>query len=142
MSYQQPPGDYPPYGQPNPYNQPNPYSASTVGSPYQPSPSFGGSTPDGQQGGSPKTDHLAIIALVLSIISFPAMCLCYLGVPGYIAAIVLAILSIVRINKEPSRFTGKGMAFAAIAVTVGGFLLFVLLALLGFAANVLKDMPH
>jgi len=54
---------------------------------------------------------LPTVALVLSILG---LCFC----PGSIVAVVLAIVALVRIGKEP-QLPGKGLAIAALVIAVG-----------------------
>jgi Domain of unknown function (DUF4190) len=63
---------------------------------------------------------LAIASLVLGIISIPTLGL--LGV-GAITAIVLGVVAISRIKKEPAIYGGKGMAVAGIITGVASLLL-------------------
>jgi hypothetical protein len=134
MSFQPPPGGYgPPPGSPPPGGQPPGYPSG--GMPfgqqpgYVPPPGYGSPAPGvapqygGMGGGGPKTELMAIISLVAGIVSIPAHYCCYMGVPIGIASIILAILSIMKINKEPQSWTGKGLAFGGIAATVLGFLI-------------------
>jgi hypothetical protein len=68
---------------------------------------------------------MAIISLVAGLVSIPAHYCCYLGIPIGLAAIILGIIAIVKINKEPHRWTGKGLAIGGIAAAVVGYLLIV-----------------
>ncbi len=63
---------------------------------------------------------LAIASLVLGIISIPTLGL--LGV-GAIVAIVLGVIALGRIKKEPATYGGKGMAIAGIITSVVSLLL-------------------
>src|SRR5262245_17107569 len=74
---------------------------------------------------------LAIASLVLGIISIPTLGL--LGV-GAITAIVLGVVAIGRIKKEPAIYGGKGMAVAGIITSAVSFLL---IAIIGIMAAVM-----
>jgi hypothetical protein len=74
---------------------------------------------------SEKTSSLAITSLVLGIVSIPLLFLWGIGTLFGIAALVLGIIALNRINKTKS--SGKGMAIAGIAT--GGFTLLVALIL-------------
>jgi len=74
------------------------------------------STPALAPGLDVKTSGLAIAALVLGILSFFTC-----GITA-IPAIILGIVSLVRIEKSGGRITGRGFAIAGIVVPVLGFL--------------------
>lgn len=71
---------------------------------------------------------LAIASLVLGIINIPTLGL--LGV-GAITAIVLGVVAIGRIKKEPATYGGKGMAIAGIITSVASLLLIPVFAIIG-----------
>jgi hypothetical protein len=73
-------------------------------------------TPAQAPGLGVKTSGLAIAALVLGILSFFTF-----GITA-IPAIILGIISLVRIEKSGGRITGRGFAIAGIAVPVLGLL--------------------
>src|SRR5262245_5032576 len=64
---------------------------------------------------------LAIASLVLGILSIPTL---GLFVVGAIAAIVLGVIALGKIKKEPATYGGKGMAIAGI-ITSGVSLLLI-----------------
>src|SRR5215475_14151315 len=73
---------------------------------------------------------LAVASLVLGIISIPTLGLL---VVGAITAIVLGVIALGRIKKEPATYGGKGMAIAGI-ITSGVSLL--LIAVFGILAAI------
>jgi type IV pilus assembly protein PilA len=73
---------------------------------------------------------LAIASLVLGILSIPTFgCL----IVGAVAGIVLGIVALMRANREPQVYGGKGMAIAGIATSA---LSFVILIPLGIIAAI------
>jgi type IV pilus assembly protein PilA len=58
---------------------------------------------------------LAIAALVLGILSFPLLCAFGAGIATAIVALVLGIVALVKVNRYPNQYGGKGMAIAGIA---------------------------
>jgi type II secretory pathway pseudopilin PulG len=74
---------------------------------------------------------LAIASLVLGIISIPTLGL--LGV-GAIVAIVLGVIALGRIKKEPAAYGGKGMAIAGIITSVVSLLLIAVFGILAAIA--------
>jgi hypothetical protein len=69
---------------------------------------------------------LAVASLVLGIISIPTLGL--LGV-GAIVALVLGVIALKRIKKEPAVYGGRGMAIAGIITSVVSFLLIAVFVL-------------
>ena len=143
MSYQQPPGNYSPYGQPNS----NPYGGfgadPAATNPYQPPPTFAGPAPGIPAYGGPysaqQTEPFAIVSLVVSLVSVPAVFCYFMGLPIGIAAIVFGAVAIGRINKEPSRLQGKGLAYAGIAVSIGVVVLCVVMIAIIVVAFIMAD---
>jgi type II secretory pathway pseudopilin PulG len=77
---------------------------------------------------------LAVASLVLGIISIPTLGL--LGV-GAITAILLGVVAIGRIKKEPAIYSGKGMAIAGIITSAISLLL---IAIIGIMAAVMTPL--
>jgi len=77
---------------------------------------------------------------VLGVISIPGHFCCYLGWPLGITSIILGILSFSKINKEPQRWSGKGLAVGGIVCSALGFLLIIVLFLL-YGAAILMTGP-
>ncbi len=87
-----------------------------------------------QPGASPT---LGIFSLVLGVIGlftlFPTLIFWFCGfLPFFlgIAAVIVGFLGISRIKKDPSKFSGKGLAFAGIGVGAVAIVLPTLYALL------------
>jgi type IV pilus assembly protein PilA len=57
---------------------------------------------------------LAITAMVLGIASFPLMCAFGLGLVPAIAAVVCGIVALVKVNRYPAQYGGKGFAIAGL----------------------------
>lgn len=110
---------------------PDPPEAPGVGSPYLGgAPYPGGAFPASgghASGGASGQDGMAIFALVLGIVAYPLLLLCWLlAIPTGIAAIVVGIVAVVQANGSvPPR--PKGMAIAGIALGAGALLLGLLL---------------
>jgi type II secretory pathway pseudopilin PulG len=74
---------------------------------------------------------MAIASLVLGIISIPTM---GLFVVGAITAIVLGVIALGKIKKEPATYSGKGMAIAGIITSSVSLLLIAVFGLLAAIA--------
>lgn len=70
------------------------------------------------------TNPLAIASLVTSIMGFPLLFVCYIGIGGWIAGIVLGIVALGQIKQTQQ--DGYGLAVAGIAVGAGALLLAVI----------------
>ncbi|HUU84686.1 MAG TPA: DUF4190 domain-containing protein [Phycisphaerae bacterium] len=71
---------------------------------------------------------MAITALVLGIVSLPTACVLIGPLLGLVA-LILGIVALVRVNKRPVEYGGKGMAIAGICCGAASFLLVLPLAL-------------
>jgi Domain of unknown function (DUF4190) len=107
------PGNQPPPGTPPPAWQAGP------------PPGPGGYGYAGQA--APKTDGLAIAGFVMAIVG-----LLFFGIVLGPAGLILGIVSFRRINREPGRYKGRGLAIAAMIIgaitTVLAILLIVAIA--------------
>jgi Domain of unknown function (DUF4190) len=99
-----------------------------------PPPQYGGYAPPPQYGGgmggypaAPQTDQNAVIALVVSLVALVVFCW-----PAGIVSLILGISSLRRINDSGGRLGGRGLAIAAIAVSIAQIVLLVVGAI-GFA---------
>lgn len=99
QGYPSAPGGYPPPWYPDPYG---PYRAVA---------------PTG-------TNPLAIASLVASIVGFPLLFVCYIGIGSWIAGIVLGIVALSQIKQTQQ--PGYGLAVAGIAVGAVALLLSVI----------------
>jgi hypothetical protein len=82
---------------------------------------------------TPRTNGMAITALVLSIISFlPLLAICS------IPAIILGVIALNQIKKEPA-VTGKGMALAGLICGSITMVLWLCLIILGIVALVTES---
>lgn len=158
MSFQNPPGGfgsppgYPPAGGQPPGYPPGgglPPGGMPFGQQpgYVPPPGYGAPAPGvapqygGMGGGGQKTEIMAIISLVAGIVSIPAHYCCYLGIPIGIAAIILGILSIMKINKDPQSWGGKGLAIGGIVAAIVGFAIIAVIIILYGAALFMTALP-
>ena len=95
---------------------------------FQPPPGYGSPAPGVPPVGGPgqgQTDTMAIVSLILGILSIPGHFCCYLGWPLGIVSIILGIISYSKINKDPHRWSGKGLALGGIICSAVGFLIIV-----------------
>lgn len=71
---------------------------------------------------SSRQNNMAIASLITGILSIPMLCLCYLGVPLAIVAVILGVLGRKKANEEMGG-NGAGMALGGIITGLIGFLL-------------------
>jgi hypothetical protein len=83
---------------------------------------------------APRNNPLAVAGLILGILALTLGFCCY-GLPFNIAALILSIIGLVQINKEPQRYSGKGMAIAGLILAILSFALGALLLILGLALS-------
>ncbi|MCV7257472.1 DUF4190 domain-containing protein [Mycobacterium shimoidei] len=120
------PLDYPDYPPPQPpYGYPaGPYPGSGG---YPAYPGYGGHGGYGGYGGygyadpynpyrppPAGTNSMAIASLMTSIMGFPLVFLCYIGVAGWIAGIVFGIVALNQISETSQ--PGRGLAIAGISI--------------------------
>jgi hypothetical protein len=92
-------------------------------------------TPLPMPGSQPqKANPLAITGLVLGILALPGACCCY-GIPFNIPGIVVSIIALSQIKKEPDRYTGRGMALAGLILSIVGIVLAIALLVFGVAMS-------
>ena len=65
-------------------------------------------------------------------------CCSFFGIPISLVAVILGLVAISKINQQPNRYEGKGLAIGGIATGAFGLILLVLLFVLGFAGALLK----
>jgi hypothetical protein len=80
-------------------------------------------------GTAPQRNTMALLSMILGIIAIPAICLFGLGIPLGIVALILGIISLVSISKNPYK-GGKGMAITGIVLGIVTVLVVPLLVLL------------
>ncbi len=73
----------------------------------------------------PRNSGMAITSLVLGIVSVPLLCLFGVGILTGITGLILGIIALVSISKNPQRLGGRGLAIAGIIVSACSFLLIV-----------------
>ncbi len=108
-----------------------------------PPPGGGFGPPGGGFGGPmapmPTTSGLAIASLVCGIISIPGGCCCsFVSIPLAIAAVVLGVIGMNKVNAEPNIYTGKGLAIGGI-VTGGVAIIFGIIMLIVGMGSTLMD---
>jgi hypothetical protein len=163
--YGPPPGGFggpPPGGGGGGYGPPPPPGGGGYGPPPggfggPPPGGFGGPPPGGgfgpPQGGfgppgggfggpmapMPTTSGLAIASLVCGIISIPGGCCCsFVSIPLAIAAVILGVIGMNKVNAEPNIYTGKGLAIGGI-VTGGVAVIFGIIMLIVGMGSTLMD---
>jgi len=122
-----PSGEPNPYGQPAAFGQPMPYGQPTPG-------------PYGGPPAAPKTDGLAVAALVSSIVGVVLLLFC-IGLAGTIAGCVMGIISRNRIKGSNGQLTGEGMALAGIIVGAVGSFLYLGFIVLVVATHSVNSTP-
>lgn len=129
----QAPLDYPDY--PPPFSPPQP----TYGYPPYPRPGAYPPYPPGYGYTDPNypyrlppggTNTMAIASLMSSIMGFPLVFLCYIGLAAWIAGIVLGIVALNQIKETHQ--PGRGLAIAGIAVGAVALVLSVMAAIVFF----------
>lgn len=95
-----------------------------------------------------RTNPMAVIALVTSIIATPAMCCCgfvslgiglpIVGIPFNMLGIILSFVALNQIKKNPETERGKGLAIAAIILSSLSLVFSLIPLIFGFA-NVFGD---
>ncbi len=96
----------------------------------------GGQMPGGQMPGKPPMEPLCIAACACGGASVPLSCCCaFLGAPLAIAGIVLGIIGMSKLGKEPGRFADNSKILAIIGIAAGGvgMLLTVASLIFGFS---------
>lgn len=142
-----PPGGYPPggggFGSPPGGGFGGPPGGGFGGPPPGYPPGFVGSGggPGGGFGGGPRTETLAIISLVVGILSVPmSFCCSFFGIPLSITAVIMGVIAIGNINKDPQQLDGKGLAIGGIATGAFGLVMLVLLLVFGMAGALLGKL--
>lgn len=111
--------------------------------PPAPPGGFGGPPGFGGQGPMPSASGLAIASLVCGIISIPGGCCCsFLSIPIAIAAVIMGIIGINKINSEPHLYSGKGLAIGGI-VTGGIAVIFgIVMLIVGMGSALVDQYNH
>ena len=65
-------------------------------------------------GDRPAASGLAIASMICGIVGLAGACVMGLGIPVGIVGLVLGIIALVRISRQPARFGGRGMAIAGV----------------------------
>jgi hypothetical protein len=92
------------------------------------SPTYGAGGPGGNQ-----TEPMGITSLVLGVISLPAFACCSVFALVFnIAGLVFGFVSLSRINREPNRYSSKGLTVAALIVNGVLLVISILLAIFVF----------
>ncbi len=119
VNYPQYPPSYPP---PSPSYYPPPYQAGPSNySGYSGYPGYPDPYDPYRAASAPSNNGLAIGSLVASILGFPLLPACYIGVAGWVAGIVLGIVALNQIKRTNQ--PGRGMAIGGIAVGAAGLVL-------------------
>jgi len=128
------PSEQPTQDFPAPYKPPQPLMAAPQS--MQP----GWNPPPPPAYGAQPQKGLAVLSMVLGLVSITVGWCCYFGVATSPVAIVLGIISLYQIKKDPAKHGGKGMAIAGI---IAGSLYFVVVALiiLIWGVSVLMSAP-
>lgn len=100
-----------------------------------PPPTVSAAAPEPWVSGAPRTNSMAIASLVLSILGL----LCCGPIFSTIG-LILGIVAIGQINKNPTLEGGKGLAIAAIAIAAVGYLMFAIFILSGAWQELLRSI--
>jgi hypothetical protein len=92
--------------------------------------------------GAPKQEPLGIASLACGLISMPACCCGFFNAPLALAAVVLGIISIGKVNKNPEAYKGKTFAFIGIGAAIAGIVLMVVGLTLNVAATLLQNLQN
>lgn len=104
-----------------------PVGASQQPSPYQaPASAAPAATPSYVAPGQPPSQGLAIGSLVCGILAIITCCFWPFGIVFIIAAVVLGHMALGKINADPARNGGKGMAKAGLITGYIGLLFFLI----------------
>lgn len=76
-----------------------------------------------------------IVSLALGIAGFILSMCCYLGIPLGGAAMVVGFLALNKINANPEKFEGKGLAIAGMITGGVGFLVSILMLIIAAIAG-------
>jgi hypothetical protein len=118
-----------------------PEFASALGKVPPPMPPLTGPAPSPLSmpgaGAAPATSGMAVGGLVCSILGL-FCCGPLLSTVG----LVLGVLALTQINQNPTRYTGKNLATAAIVVALIGYTLFAVLFFTGFLKRAFRRFPH
>jgi len=88
-------------------------------------PTYGAGGPGGNE-----TEPMGVTSLVLGVISLPAFACCSaFALVFNVAGVIFGFVSLSRINREPHRFSSKGMTVAALIVNGVLLLINILLAI-------------
>lgn len=119
----------PGFGSPGGFGAPPPGAYPPPGYPFRPP--------------LPQTEPVGVAATVTGVVGIATSACCsFIGIPFAIAAIVLGIISLVRIRNSPSRYTGKVWAWIGIAIGLGGILVLFLTLLFGFGPAIFEEISR
>lgn len=86
------------------------------------------------------TEPFAIVSIIMAAVSiFTGWCCPIFFIVFGAVAVVCSIVSLNRIGNEPERYTGKGLAWAGIWITVGAILLGILMIFLNIGMSALSS---
>lgn len=122
----------PPYGQPPQYGQPqHPQTPPYAQTPHYAQPQYGqapyGQTPYGAYAAPKKTNVLAVISMIASIVGFVWI----LPFVGSLAGVIMGHISLRQISQTAEG--GRGMALAGLIVGYVGLAFFVIGAIIFFS---------
>lgn len=92
-------------------------------------------------GGAPQNDPLALASLGIGVFSLITCFCCGLfSTPFPLAAVALGAFSMMRINKEPEKYTGKGFAIGGMALGGVSLVLLIIATVLGMGGQVMQQI--
>jgi len=87
------------------------------------------------------TDPLAIGSFVVGLLSLPtSFCCSFFAIPMSIIAVVVGVMSLSKINKEPHLYLGRPLAICGIVLGGLGIALLLVFVLLGMGSAILNQV--
>jgi hypothetical protein len=87
--------------------------------------------------GAPTNNSLAVAGLVLSILG-----LFCCGPLFSTLGLIFSAVGLSQINREPMRYTGKGLALAGIFIALAGYVAFAILFFTGVLDGLMRNFPR
>ena len=84
---------------------------------------------------TPRTNSMALAALVMGILSITCgMCCCY-GMPFNVLGIIFSLVALSQIKNDPQSQQGRGLAIAGLVLSLASIVMAALFLTLGLAMN-------
>ena len=86
-------------------------------------------------GNAAQDQTLPIISIVLGVLSLLTIC-CYGGIPFGLGALIVGYIGMSNVNKNPMKYTGKGIAIGGMILGGVTFVLAILFLFLGIVSSI------